>query len=88
MSSYQESTNAGKAARRGIAEQRQGPGKNKRPRPVVVESRRTGLLNRSWRRWGSYRTSAEAETMIANAGRKYPWAEFRIKPEPAGGQVQ
>lgn len=81
MTTYRESTNAGKAAKRGIAEQRQAPGKNKRPRPVIVESRGLGVLNWGWRRWGSYRTTAEAETMIANAGRKYPGTEFRIKPD-------
>ena len=80
MTTYRESTNAGKAAKRGITEQRQAPGKNKRPRPVVVESRGTGILNRGWRRWGSYRTTAEADAMISQAERKYHWSEFRIRP--------
>lgn len=81
MSTYRESTNAGKAAKRGINEQRHAPGKNKRHRPVIVESRSTGILNHGWHRWGAYRTVAEAEAVIDNASRKYGWTEFRIKPE-------
>lgn len=80
MSSYRETTIAGKAAKRGIVEQRPVASKSKRPRPVVVEYRRAGNLPHDWRSWKSYRTAAEAEMAMAGMVRKYTWNEYRIKP--------
>lgn len=82
--SYREMTIAGKAAQRGIVEQRPTGGKSKRPRMVVVEMRYTHgdlkIFPRDWRKYGSYRTPKEAEAVIDQQMRKYNWMELRIRP--------
>lgn len=46
------------------------------PSPRIPIFRRWGD---EWRRWGSYRTEAEAEKVAADMRRKRPdWYEFRI----------
>ncbi|KWN80857.1 hypothetical protein WM24_23780 [Burkholderia ubonensis] len=85
--SYREDCNRAKAAREGIVEQcpvRKGAKKDK---PIIVEycaakkwaARIDPIIDREWRRWGSYRTVEEAEKMIAGQKRKHDLFEFRIK---------
>lgn len=67
------------------------PTKNKRPRPVIVESRWSpdGQFSRlldakdgGWYKWGKYRTLKEAEEAVSRANLKYSkFMEYRIKPE-------
>lgn len=90
MASYREATIKGKAAQRGIVEQRPIGGRSKRERPVIVEhcylkpepgDVLQGLFKYGvWRKWGAYRTTAEAEAMIVQQKRKYKWMDFRIRP--------
>lgn len=86
MSTYREATIAGKAAKRGIVEQREQPQRSKKTKPVIVESRRAPddargkWLNREWHKWGAYRTESEADMAIATLERKYRWLEFRRQP--------
>ena len=88
MSTYREQTVKAKAVRAGIVDQRRAAGRNARPRPVVLEHRKSpnykgALLEfvKDWTKWGAYRNQAEAEAAMSNAARKYPFYEFRIKPE-------
>lgn len=89
--SYREDCNRAKAAREGIIEQRPARKVGKKDKPIIVEYRRTEkwianldpamtIFDRDWRRWGSYRTTAEAKKMIADQNRKRDLWEFRIKP--------
>lgn len=71
---YRQEAIAAKAARLGITDQRPLPGKNKRPRPVVLQYRdRT-----KWRRWSEYRNIREAQEAMAQLQRKYWFYTFRI----------
>lgn len=86
MSTYKETTIAGKAAKRGITDQREQPQKSKKAKPVVVECRRAQNLERAtwlgkdWKKWGAYRSKAEADMAIAALRRKWVYLEFRIQP--------
>jgi len=85
MSTYRETTIAGKAAQRGITEQRELPQRSKKARPIVVEYRgQNGLMRTpNWTKWGSYSTVRAAEQTVAQKRRSAYYSayyEFRIKP--------
>lgn len=97
MGTYRETTLAGKAAQRGIVEQREQPQRGKKKRTVVVEfreirKRRDGALLPSpsaWKRWGAYITTAGAQQMVErNARHAYysHYYEFRIRPAGMAAQ--
>lgn len=80
--SYRESTNAGKAARRGITEQRESqPAKRKAgSRPVVIEVHWHHIaLSQGWNKWRSYRDMETARQALATLSRKSEYAEYRIQ---------
>lgn len=88
MSSYREQSLKAKAAREGIVEQRASPGKNKKPRPIIVELRmktkdpmaRFFTNSHKWRKCGAYRNEAEARAAMDQQSRKYSFYEYRLKP--------
>lgn len=83
MSTYREQGLQAKAVRVGIVDARPAAGKNRRPRPVIVQSRFNPkqLADKPWsKKWGSYRNLAEAKAAMDQAQRKHPWIEYRIKP--------
>ncbi len=85
--SYREECIDARSAREGILDQRPIGSRNKRARPVVIESRlvndsRDPLLKQlfpnDWERHGAYRTATEADAMIAQFHHKHPNSkEFR-----------
>lgn len=82
---YREASNAAKAARAGIVEQRPVSGRNKRARTAVVEFRRKpgriGFASEhAWRKWRDYRNAEEARAAADNLARKYSFNEYRIAP--------
>lgn len=88
--SYREQNVAAKEARVGVKDQRPVGSRSKRERPFVIECRikpRTdGLQQLSprspvWRKWGAYRTLDEATAALENLQRKYPFKEYRHKPQ-------
>lgn len=89
MTSYREASNNAKAARLGIIEQRTVGTRSRRDRPFVVEYRlkprdsfaRSFKSMTKWSKWGAYRTQEEADQTMAAKQRKYPFYEFRMKPE-------
>ena len=83
MSSYREQCLKAKAVREGVIEARPAGSRNAKPRPIVVESRWIGSgisRDRAWSKWRAYRSEAEAQAAISNAGRKYGFLEFRLRP--------
>lgn len=85
MGTYKEQTLQGKAAKRGLTEQREHPSKSKKFKPIVVEARglsRGFLRSTDWYRWGSYTNREVAQRMIDNKMRSSFYSkyyEFRIK---------
>ena len=82
--SYRESTNAGKAARRGIVEQAEKPPPKKK---VGVKSEMVtievlwdfALMRQGWQKWRSYQDMATAAQALSTLSRKSSYATFRIK---------
>lgn len=84
MGDYREATNAGKAAQRGIVDQRERPQRSKKSRPIVVECRRCDSPPGVWGKWGNYIDTKAAEQTIAAKQRHSYYSrvyEFRIRPE-------
>jgi hypothetical protein len=82
MGTYKETTIAGKAAQRGIVEQREQPQRSKKDRPIIVEMRRREPLGK-WGKWKAYINLRSAEQGIASKNHGF-WSknyEFRIRPE-------
>ena len=83
MSSYREQGLQAKAARIGIVEQRPIGTKSTRQRPFVLECRPSNPKSeraQQWRKWGKYRTEAEALRTRDIQARKLAFNEWRIKP--------
>lgn len=85
--SYRVSTNKAKAVRAGIVDQRATGGRNKAPRPIVVETRwKPAVCPAAFKRWAewskhrAYRNVAEAQALIDLKARTEPNFEYRIKP--------
>lgn len=85
MGTYKEQTLQGKAAKRGLTEQREHPSKSKKFKPIVVEARglsRGFLRGTDWHKWGSYTNREVAQQMIDKKMRSSFYSkyyEFRIK---------
>lgn len=84
MKNWKEMSAIARDARAGIVEQRTAPARSKRPRCVVVESRRN-LPNAEWRKWRTYTTPEVAQQAADQQARKYRWREFRLQPQEAEG---
>lgn len=90
MSSYREQSSEAKDKRRGILEQRAVGGRSRKDKPVVVEDRIAPghpLANSfpawgEWSKFGRYRSVDEAQRVIDQQSRKFPFMEFRIKEAP------
>ena len=90
MTTYREASNNAKAARLGITDQRPVGTRSKRERPFVIEfckrlppgSSRPAKAA-TWRKWGAYRTEAEALRTMEQQARKYSCYEFRLRPQPS-----
>lgn len=87
MGTYKETTVAGKAAQRGIIEQREQPQRSKKVRLVVVEVRsieHSLLRYPDWCKWAAYPTLKAAEQTIASKQRSAYYSkyyEFRIRED-------
>lgn len=77
-----------KEARRGNVEQRTVGGKNKKPRPAVLEhrSRPESPLAKifpedvqRWRKWKAYRSEQEAIRALEKLNQEHPLSEFRLR---------
>jgi hypothetical protein len=83
VSDYRESSNFAKDVRRGVIDIRGVGGKKQQAKPIVVETRWRGCGLKSWQKWHTWRryaTEQLARTAMANAQRKHPRSEYRIKP--------
>ena len=80
MKTWKEMAVIARDARAGVVEQRPAPARSKRPRCVVVESRRI-LRDAEWRKWRTYTTPEVAQQAADQQSRKYKWREFRLRPE-------
>jgi hypothetical protein len=79
-----------KEARKGVVDQRPVGGKNKKPRPVILEhrSRPESPLakffpedTQEWRKWKAYRSEAEAIRAMEKLKQQYHLSEFRIREQ-------
>lgn len=94
MGTYRETTLAGKAAQRGIVEQRERQPRSKKSRLVVLECRQItalfgGRVDKDWRKWASYPTLGAAEKSLQTKQRPgfySKYYEFRIRPTSKGGE--